>query len=262
MLPTTPIDYDSWAEKYDSTRGASPSVLRPVLEALGLPGSRLLLDIGGGTGNYALAFREAGFTVALVDHSPGIARRAAGKLGAGAVAVGDAQRLPFRDGAADCAVAINVLRHLPQWPLLLREGRRIVHEGPFVIKDLTHESVRASWVQEYFPSALQRRSQFQPEQIVAAMEEAGFSRVETRRFVYEDDADGSFQAMMRFPEALLDEARAMNTGFIQRLPREEREAGLAAIRRDHRSGRLREVIARYEPLMREYGDSVLFVGYP
>jgi hypothetical protein len=29
------IDYDAWAQKYDATRGVSPSVLGPLLEALG-----------------------------------------------------------------------------------------------------------------------------------------------------------------------------------------------------------------------------------
>jgi hypothetical protein len=43
----TRIDYDAWALQYDNTRGASPSVLRPLLEALGPPDSRSVLDLGG-----------------------------------------------------------------------------------------------------------------------------------------------------------------------------------------------------------------------
>jgi hypothetical protein len=31
----TTIDYDAWAKTYDNTRGASPSVLRALLDALG-----------------------------------------------------------------------------------------------------------------------------------------------------------------------------------------------------------------------------------
>ena len=54
------IDYDAWAQNYDATRGVSPSVLGPLLEALGPPGGRSLLDIGGGTGNYTVALRDAG----------------------------------------------------------------------------------------------------------------------------------------------------------------------------------------------------------
>ena len=34
----TTIDYDAWAKTYDDTRGASPSVLRALLEAVGPAG--------------------------------------------------------------------------------------------------------------------------------------------------------------------------------------------------------------------------------
>ena len=57
----TQIDYDRWANAYDTTRGVSPSVLRPLREALGPPAGRSLLDIGGGTGNVALPLAHAGF---------------------------------------------------------------------------------------------------------------------------------------------------------------------------------------------------------
>ena len=50
-------NYSNQARTYDVTRGAAPSVLAPLRAALsGSPGSRLA-DIGGGTGNYALAFK-------------------------------------------------------------------------------------------------------------------------------------------------------------------------------------------------------------
>ncbi len=54
------IDYDAWAKTYDETRGTSPSVLGPIAEALGKPAGRSLLDIGGGTGNFARLLAEAG----------------------------------------------------------------------------------------------------------------------------------------------------------------------------------------------------------
>ncbi|MDZ4277996.1 MAG: methyltransferase type 11, partial [Dehalococcoidia bacterium] len=63
------IDYDSRAATYDATRSASPSIVRPLLRALGPANGRALLDIGGGTGNYAVALRDAGFRVWLSDVS-------------------------------------------------------------------------------------------------------------------------------------------------------------------------------------------------
>ena len=83
---------------------------------------------------------------------------------------------------------------------------------------------------------------------------AGFSRVELSRVHYTEMVDGSIQALKHYPEVFLDDERILNTATLKRLPAAEREAGLAAIRRDYESGRLREVMARYKPLVREYGD--------
>src|SRR6266540_947584 len=173
----TAIDYDAWAKKYDDTRGASPNVLRSLAKALGSANDRTLLDIGGGTGNFAKSLSEAGFSVTLCDYSPEMARRALGKLNGAGVAVADAAHLPFRDAPFDCAISVNVLGHVADWNAMLREARSVVRGGPFVMKASTHET-------------------------------------------------------------------------------------LEAIRRDYRFGRLREVIARYEPLVREYGDGSVFVAWP
>ncbi len=53
----------------------------------------------------------------------------------------------------------------------------------------------------------------------------------------------------------------MNTATIRRLPPAELRSGLEAIRRDHRSGRLRDIIARYQPLVQQYGDGSVFTAY-
>jgi ubiquinone/menaquinone biosynthesis C-methylase UbiE len=72
-------DYSRQAVRYDETRSASPSVLRPLREALaGAPGRRLA-DIGGGTGNYAAALRREGWEPVVVDRSPDMLGRAAPK---------------------------------------------------------------------------------------------------------------------------------------------------------------------------------------
>lgn len=259
------IDYDAWARTYDDTRGASPSVLRPLLDALGPPHGRSLLDIGGGTGNFAAAFRAAGFDASLCDLSLEMARRAAGKLAVGSVFVADAQRLPFRDASFDCAVCVNVLGHVPDWPAALREARRVIRGGPFVAKGSTRETLLGNWLLEYLPAIVDYAPSFHypPEEaVVSDLRAAGFARVDVRRIHYRDDADGSLQALKHFPEALLDDRRIANTATLKRLPASELRAGLAAVRRDYRSGKLRDVIARYDPIVRQYGDGSLFIAYP
>lgn len=234
-----------------------------MADALGPARERSLLDIGGGTGNFAAALREAGFRVALCDLSLAMVRRAAEKLSDAAwVAVGDAQRLPFADAAFDCAVAINILTHLPNWRELPHEARRVIREGPFVVKASTRQTIEANWVCEYLPAVPEQEHYHSENEIREALLEAGFRRVELRHVHYRDLVDGSFQAFKHFPEVFLDDALIGNTGFMQRLPRDELSRAVEAIRRDYHSGKLQEVIARYEGLVREYGDGSIFVAYP
>jgi demethylmenaquinone methyltransferase/2-methoxy-6-polyprenyl-1,4-benzoquinol methylase len=251
------IDFDRWAQTYDGTRAASASVLRPLLAALGPPAGRTLLDIGGGTGNFAGALRDAGFRTLLCDLSPEMTRRAAAK---GIVALAaDAQRLPFADGSQDCAVSVNVMRHVPDRVAAFREARRVLRDGPLVVKVSTAETQRGDWLREYFPHLLEHQPPYQPEaQLASELRDAGFARVEVSRFVYEDADDGSFQALKRFPDRLLGDEAALNTAVFKRLPERELRAGLAQLRRDRASGVLPAVIARYEGTAREFGDGSIF----
>jgi ubiquinone/menaquinone biosynthesis C-methylase UbiE len=119
--------YDRQAETYDCTRGASPSVLGPLEEALrGAPGRRLL-DIGGGTGNYAQALRRQGWDPLVVDlNGPMLARARSKGL---RTLQADAVALPLSNGSADAAMLVSMLHHVPDWRGALREARRVVRPG-------------------------------------------------------------------------------------------------------------------------------------
>ncbi len=256
----TAMDYDAWALKYDETRGVSPSVLGPLLKALGPPAGRSVLDIGGGTGNYTVAFRDAGFRAIHCDPSPGMARPAASKDLR--VAVADGQALPFRDGAFDCAIAIKVLNHVADRRAFAREARRVIRSGPLVLVHATKESIEGNWICYYAPS-LRTQERFEPESAtVEALTTAGFSDVRVTRVRYTDMADGSAQALKRFPNTFLSDEHIMNTSLFSRLPEPERRSVLAAIRRDHHSGRLRDVMAEYDLLSESGGDGAIFVARP
>ncbi|HUK64467.1 MAG TPA: class I SAM-dependent methyltransferase, partial [Dongiaceae bacterium] len=147
------LDYDAWAPNYDATRHASHRISSAILDALGPARDRSLLDIGGGTGNFAAVTRNAGFRVSLADLSSAMLRRARAKLGAGAtLARVSADRLPFRRGSFDCAICINVLLHLKQRGRALAEARRVLRSGPLVIRTNTRESESAHWGLFYFPT--------------------------------------------------------------------------------------------------------------
>lgn len=46
-----------------------------------------------------------------------------------------------------------------------------------------------------------------------------------------------------------------------RVPEQVRHEAIETIRRDYASGRLQEIIAEFEPLVREYGDGFVFAAH-
>ena len=127
-----------------------------------------------------------------------------------------------------------------------------------MIRTTTRETERSHWAHVYFPTLARHQPRVDPEdRLVAELETAGFQRVELHRFRYEDEGDGSFQALKYTPEAFLDSAVTGNLAVFQRMPPADVARGVEALRRDHRSGRLREVIEDHAPLVASYGDGVI-----
>ena len=258
----TQIDYDSWANAYDTTRGVSPSVLRPLREALGPPAGRSLLDIGGGTGNVALPLAHAGFGVALCDVSPEMVRRAAAKLPrAVTLAVADAQQLPFADETFDCAIAVKVINHIADWRRFLREAHRILRKGPLVLLHATRETMEANWITEYVPSLRSDPRYHSEAETIQALRDAGFVRVAASHMWYTDMEDGSAQALKHHPRAIIDGAHITNTSLFHRLSEAEIRAVIGTMRHDYESGRLQDLIARYQPLVHRNGDGSVFTAW-
>ncbi|MDP9385474.1 MAG: class I SAM-dependent methyltransferase, partial [Actinomycetota bacterium] len=229
--------YDRQAETYDATRAASPSVLEPVLQALeGAPGPALL-DVGGGTGNYALALRDHGFAPIVLDCNAAMLERAAAK-GLTTVA-GDAAALPYEDGSWDAVTLISMLHHVPDWRAALREAARVLRPGGrLAVMGWTRENVaEVSWLDEYFPSTRPWMLEQHPPaaELLAALPGAGLIPL-----CFEDVVDLSVGALQRRPELVLDEELRRQTSFFERLgddAPEELRTGLERLRADLRAGR-------------------------
>ena len=230
-------DYSRQAERYDETRGASPSVLRPLREALrGAPGPRLA-DIGGGTGNYALALSREGWDPVVVDRSAEMLARAAAK-GLETVKA-DAQRLPFEDESFDAAMMVSMLHHVEDRRAALAEARRILRvEGRLVLKGFTGEDAATLWILDYFPSSRPWMEATHPPRAAFVEELPGARLLD---FEYEDMEDASLAALSADPERVLEAAESGATSYFERMQRDhpdELRAGLARLREDIAAGRV------------------------
>jgi SAM-dependent methyltransferase len=97
-----------------------------------------VVDVGGGCGWFAAAFRARGARCCLVepDHNELLGRAARASLD-GAVQ-GDGLRLPLRDGAADITFSSNVLEHVPDPGRMIAEMIRVTRKGGLIYLAFTN----------------------------------------------------------------------------------------------------------------------------
>jgi SAM-dependent methyltransferase len=120
-------EYDSIADEYDATRdSASREEVEALVRALG--GCTSILDVGVGTGRFALPLLGAGYAVTGVDLSRRMLLKARDK-GLDRLLLGDAYALPFSDKSFDAAIIIHVLHVVVDWVTVMREIGRVT-KGP------------------------------------------------------------------------------------------------------------------------------------
>ncbi len=257
-----PGNYAEQAKTYDRTRGASPTIVRAVAHHLGAPAGRLLMDIAGGTGNYAHVLQARRFRVVTVDLEFEMLRRAAEKLGPGRCVAGDAGRLPFRDGSCDCAIIVNGIHLFADARAAMREARRVVRDGPVVLTAFTEENNAALFVHEYFDLESLPSPHLPARDVDGLLTEAGFSDVRHEPFVYTDTVDGSLNALHTNALHLAGPAYLRNTSFWHELGDETRQTGLAALAADLRSGVLERRVTESFRRAAEVGHGTVFAAWP
>jgi demethylmenaquinone methyltransferase/2-methoxy-6-polyprenyl-1,4-benzoquinol methylase len=202
----------------------------------GAPGPRLL-DVGGGTGNYAAALRQAGWEPTVVDVSERMLAHAAGK-GLPTV-VGDAAALPFRAESFDAVMLVSMIHHVGEQAAALTEARRVlVPGGRLALMGWTREHIeQVTWVSRYFPSMGPAIGAFH-EPLNFYLRALPGARVIP--VVFTDCVDLSLAALQRWPELILRAELRAQTSYFERLGDtwpDELETGVARLRDDLAAGR-------------------------
>lgn len=231
----TSFDYSQQAQTYDTTRAASPSVLGPLRQALAGRPVGTLVDLGGGTGNYAQELAAEGWRTTVVDRNGAMLARAADK--GLPVCRADIAHVPFPDQAVDAAMIVSMLHHVPDWATALAEAHRVVRPGGVVaLMGYTRSHMAADVVAQYFPLAMAHFTGTHQtrDELLAALPGA-----EEIPVFYDDLVDGSMAALGRQPELILDPGRRRQTSFIEWVSLqhpEELQAGLARLEHDLSTG--------------------------
>lgn len=224
-------DYARQAEMYDQTRSASGPILAALQAAIaGAPGDRLA-DIGGGTGNYALALEHEGWQPVVIDRSPEMLALAAQK-GLATVAAA-AEQLPVADESFDAAILVSMLHHVADPGAALCEAWRILRPGGrLAVLVYTREDIHDLWFLDYFPST---RAWMETSHLPVAELLAMLPGGQRREIVLDDLKDASLAALAAYPEKVLEQRWRAQTSYFERLQRDhpaELDAGLRQLESD------------------------------
>ncbi len=122
-----------------------------VLEALGDPAGRTILDLGCASGDLSFVLARSGALVAGCDLTKGMVHRAEARrreapaelktaAANAAFSVADAEALPFADHAFDAATCIGVMEYVPDDALGTRELFRILKPGGRLVITAPHRN--------------------------------------------------------------------------------------------------------------------------
>jgi ubiquinone/menaquinone biosynthesis C-methylase UbiE len=125
--------YEGW---YATPRGqrtdqAEQALLEWLLTAF--PTARSVLEVGCGTGHFAGWLTEKGLKVVGLDRAPAMLAELHRRVPELPVILGDAHRLPVREGAVDVTVFVTTLEFLPDPAAALTEAVRIACQGVVLV---------------------------------------------------------------------------------------------------------------------------------
>ena len=252
------VDYNKISQIYDTGRSASAETTEKLVKLLQISNDSVILDMGCGTGNYTYAIQKVAKRVVGIDLSEGMLAKASTKYPSLEFICGDVTSIPFSSGIFDGAFAIQVLHHVKEKLLFLKEAFRILRIGASIaLHACSHQQMRAFWFYHYFPKGLHVDLARMPDvkEITSLLLAAGFSDIGTE-ICYRDVvvADES-------PERYLDKDYCNSVSTFAFLTDGEIESGCEKIKKDIDSGTVNNIVRQSEAIVaHKTGGSCIIYG--
>ena len=145
-----PPAYESIGAGYPRHRQADPRIVHELVRLLGVPKGSEIVDVGAGTGNYAVDLARLGYRVVAVEPSA-IMRRQAREISGVRWVAAAAEWLPLADAHAEGAACVLALHHFADARAALAEMQRVVGGGPVVVFTFDPRLGQRFWLEDYFP---------------------------------------------------------------------------------------------------------------
>jgi ubiquinone/menaquinone biosynthesis C-methylase UbiE len=120
--------FDHLAAEYDAYRSGYSRSLYEILSEYGFKPGWSVLDVACGTGLASEPLAKRGLQVTAVDISEAMLDKARIRLKEAKLVVGDAEKLPFRDGAFNSVICAQAIHWMDQ-PVAIAEMARVTNPG-------------------------------------------------------------------------------------------------------------------------------------
>ncbi|MEW6497175.1 MAG: class I SAM-dependent methyltransferase, partial [Cyanobacteriota bacterium] len=230
--------YDSIGKHYSRTRKSDSRIVAALLDILETSKPRPIVDIGAGTGSYALALAYKGYRVFAVEPSAVMRQQAIIHTGIQWID-GHAEKLPLPDRSADAAIIILAFHHFQYPKQALREVHRVTGGGQIILFTYDPDMISRFWLTKYFPSFISDvQSTFIPlPQLISEIQTIAGGIVKSLVFPLPCDLSDSFAAVgWAKPELYLDSNIRNGISSFAKLDNSELNDGITRLQEDLKTG--------------------------
>jgi ubiquinone/menaquinone biosynthesis C-methylase UbiE len=256
--------YDDIGAGYDTTRRADPYLAGRLIDHLAPLANQRYLDLGCGTGNYAVEVARRDVRVIAVDQSRAMIAAAKRKSAAASTiawAIADAEFLPLANCCVKGAVCFLAHHHFHDVDQAFPDVFRVLDcGGRFVLFNTTADQLRGFWLGAYFPRMMEQAIELcERLDTRTRLENAGFVISKTEIYdVSSDLKDWFLYCGKHAPARYLDPSvRANISAFASPEQSSEVARGCARLAQDIATGRFKEVAVRYR---NDRGDYTFWVA--